>query len=150
MTTVAVNVVVELSGTGVGIPVLVNLAAGRFSAAAPSQPALVKIRTSPSAPLLGSVPLTKGVLLLAGLGGLVAVITGFGSAGGAPPSTVKLRLAGAASAFPAGSVALTSKTCGPEPRSLAGVWVLPGPEQGPKAAASKRHWKLAPGSEEKP
>ena len=28
------------------------------------------------------------------------------------------------------------------------MWVLPGPEQGPKAAESKRHWKLEPGSEE--
>ena len=37
MSTVAVNVVVVLSGTGVGIPVLVNFAAGRFSAAAPLQ-----------------------------------------------------------------------------------------------------------------
>ena len=28
------------------------------------------------------------------------------------------------------------------------MWLAPGPEQGPKAAASKRHWKLEPGSEE--
>ena len=28
------------------------------------------------------------------------------------------------------------------------MWVLPGPVQGPKAAESKRHWKLEPASEE--
>ena len=61
---------------------------------------------------------------------------------------MKLRLAGVGSVFVAWSVARTSKVWGPAGRSLAGVWVLPGPVQGPKAAESKRHWKLEPASEE--
>src|SRR6185437_2661092 len=60
----------------------------------------------------------------------------------------KLRVAGLGSVLPAGSVARTSKTWAPEARSLAGVWLLPAPEQGPNGAESKRHWKLEPGSEE--
>ena len=49
------------------------------------------------------------------------------------------------------SVARTSKVWEPSESAVAGVWVAPGPLQGAKAAESKRHWKLAPGSlEEKP
>ena len=61
--------------------------------------------------------------------------------------TVNERLAGVAS-FPAGSVARTGEVWLP---SLSAVCVLPGPEQGPKAAVSIRHWKVEPASlEENP
>ncbi len=58
------------------------------------------------------------------------------------------RLAGVWSVFAAWSVARTSKLWAPSVSAAAAVWESPGPEQGPKGAASKRHWKLEPGSEE--
>ena len=68
---------------------------------------------------------------------------------GATVSTVNERLAGVESTFWAGSVARTSKAWGPSD-SAAGVWLVK-PEQAAKAAASIRHWKVAPpSSEEKP
>src|SRR6266496_3923271 len=69
---------------------------------------------------------------------------------GAAVSTVKSREAGVGSVLPAASVARTRKVWAPSARALAGVCVSPGPEQAPNGSESKRHSKLAPGSEEKP
>src|SRR5436190_460611 len=63
----------------------------------------------------------------------------FGAAG-AVVSTVIERLAGVASALPAASVAKTSNVCDPA-ASAAGV---NGEVQGANAAASTRHWNVAP------
>ena len=60
-----------------------------------------------------AVPISFGLLLLAGESGSVAVIWG---AAGAVVSTWKLREAGVGSVLPAGSVALTSKLWLPSAR----------------------------------
>jgi hypothetical protein len=60
---------------------------------------------------------------------------------GATVSTVKARLAGPP-VLPAASAARTSKVCAPS----ASVAVVCGDEQSASAAASTRHWKLAPAS----
>src|SRR5438034_114803 len=62
--------------------------------------------------------------------------------------TVNERDAGVGSAFPAVSVAWTSKLCDPSASGATGVWVSPGPEQGANGSESKRHSKLEPGSED--
>ncbi len=92
-----------------------------------------------------ALPASSGSLSLAGEAGVEASIEG---ASGASESTVKARLAGLWSVFAAWSVARTSNVWAPSVSAAAAVWASPGPEQGPKAAASKRHWKLEPGSEE--
>ena len=68
---------------------------------------------------------------------------------GAWVSTLKLRAAAVGSVLAAASVARTSKLWEPsESGAEVGVWVAPGPLQGPKAAESKRQAKLDPASEE--
>src|ERR687895_580307 len=64
---------------------------------------------------------------------------------GAAVSTVKARLA-AAPVLPAASVARTSNVCAPSDNAP----VVCGDVQAAKAAASTRHWKLAPASLENP
>src|SRR5918992_5132135 len=64
---------------------------------------------------------------------------------GAAVSTVNARLA-AAPVLPAASVARTSNVCAPSDNAP----VVCGEVQAAKAAASTRHWKLAPASLEKP
>jgi hypothetical protein len=65
---------------------------------------------------------------------------------GAVVSTVIARLAGLPSTYPAASLARTSKVCAPSARTA----VVCGDVQAVKAPVSTRHWKLAPGSLEKP
>src|ERR671915_2562138 len=65
---------------------------------------------------------------------------------GAAVSTVKARLAGLVSVLPAASVARTSNVCAPSDNAP----VVCGEVQAAKAAASTRHWKLAPASLENP
>src|SRR5687768_1514289 len=61
---------------------------------------------------------------------------------GAPAFTSQACCAGVPSVFPAGSVARTSKVCGP---SASGPAVT-GLVQGAQAPPSSRHWKVEPGS----
>ena len=111
-----------------------NRAPSRAHSKCPESPTRSIIPNSKAALVLGVVLLGPELILVLG-----AVV-----------STLNERLAGVGSVFPAVSVALTSKVCGPC-ASAEEVWVRPGPEQAPKGWESIRHWKLEPVSfEEKP
>src|SRR5918998_2191183 len=80
------------------------------------------------------------VLVVAAGGAVVMVVCG------AAVSTVIIRLAGLVSVLPAASVARTSNVCAPSENAP----VVCGEVHAAKAAASTRHWKLAPASLENP
>ncbi len=110
----------------------------------PEQSAVEKTLTVEPA---SAEPLTSGWLSLAGEFGSVSVSCG---ASGPAVSTVNELLAGVGSMLPAWSRARTSKMWGPSPSAGAAVCELPGPEQAPNEAESKRHSKpVAPPVAEK-
>src|SRR5918997_485077 len=83
----------------------------------------------------------EALVLVVVAGGAVVIVVC-----GAAVSTVIARLAGLVSVLPAASVARTWNVCAPSDNAP----VVCGEVQAAKAAASTRHWKLAPASLEKP
>ena len=57
-----------------------------------------------------------------------------------------MRVAGVGSMLSALSVARTAKVCEPTESAVAGLWLVPGPEQSANAWESKRHLKVEFGS----
>src|SRR5918999_2167108 len=83
----------------------------------------------------------EALVLVVVAGGAVVIVVC-----GAAVSTVIVRLAGLVSVLPAASVARTSKVWAPSDNAA----VVCGEPQAANAAASTRHWKLAPASLENP
>src|ERR687894_477697 len=83
----------------------------------------------------------EALVLVVVAGGAVVIVVC-----GAAVSTVIARLAGLVSVLPAASVARTSNVCAPSDNAP----VVCGEVHAAKAAASTRHWKLAPASLENP
>jgi hypothetical protein len=103
--------------------------------AAPSSP------HSKVAPVSLAENVNVALVLVVVAGGLSPIVVS-----GAVVSTVIARLAGLVSVLPAASMARTSKVWAPSARAA----VVRGDVQAAKAPVVTRHWKLAPGSLEKP
>ena len=127
--------VVELSGTETVIPGEENWPALDFAAGVPVHPAVLYIFTVVPA---AAVPLTFGLLLLAGEAGVVPVIDGVP---GGWVSTVNERDRTVLT-FPGASIALTKKAWPPSVR-----WpTVKGELQALNAVCPTWHWKVEPAS----